>query len=200
VGVAPWAQVERPASPASRASRPSLALDDVSGDWRFARRQDEAQLQIEQLALSREEKDAPLPRISVELAPNHIHGDVANAPLSSAARVASWLAPQLVPDDLELKGTLQDIDVDWNAARPEGERLAASAHASEARIGSRSQGLRLDGLRTRFIGSESRVTVELSAHAAKLERDGAAAPLEGLKVASALEWRRVGDGWSLALP
>jgi uncharacterized protein YhdP len=200
LSVPAWAPMDRPGAPPSQASRAALSLDYVSGDWRFARRQGGAQLQIEQLALSREEKDAPLPRISVEFSPQHVRGDVANAPLSSAARVASWLAPQLVPDDLELKGTLQDIDVDWNAARPDGEHLAASAHASDARIGSRSQGVRLDGLRTRFIGSESRVTVEMSAHAATLEREGAAAPLEGLQVASSLEWRRVGDGWSLTMP
>src|SRR5206468_1545205 len=135
-----------------------------------ARRQGSTQLQIEQLALSREEKDSPLPRISIEIAPNHVRGDVASVPLHSAAIVARWLAPQLLPEDVELRGTLQDIDVDWNDARPAGERLAASAHASDARIASLSQGIALDGLRTRLVGSESHVNVELNAHAAKLER------------------------------
>ena len=200
LGVPTWAQTAQPGVPPSYASRTSLTLDYLSGDWRFARRPGGAQLQIEQLALSRDEKDSPLPRISVEIAPNHVRGDVASVPLNSAAMVVRWLSPQLLPEDVELKGTLQDVDVDWDAARPDGERLAASAHASDARIASRAQGVALNGLHTRLVGSESRMTVELNAHAAKLERQGAAEPLEGLKVASTLEWRRNGTGWTLAMP
>jgi uncharacterized protein YhdP len=194
LAVPAWARTER------TNAHEQLTLDYVSGEWRFARRVDGSQLQIEQLALSRDEKESPLPRISVEMTPGHVRGDVASVPLHSAARVMRWLAPQILPDDVRLKGTLQDLDVDWNAARPAGERLAASAHASDARIGSRSRGIALDGLRTRLVGSESRVIVELGAHAAKLEREGAAEPLEGLKVASSLQFWRGGGGWALEMP
>ncbi|HEY1284366.1 MAG TPA: DUF3971 domain-containing protein, partial [Steroidobacteraceae bacterium] len=194
LAVPAWAQAEGPGS------REQLTLDYVSGEWRFARRLDGSQLQIEQLALSRDEKESPLPRISIEMAPGHVRGDVASAPLHSAAMIARWLAPQMLPDDVRLKGTLQDLDVDWNDARPVGERLAASAHASDARIGWRSQAMALDGLHARFLGSESRVIVEMDSHAAKLEREGAPEPLDGLKVATSLQWQRVGSGWLLTLP
>ena len=200
LAVPAWEQTERPDVPPSYASRAPLTLDYLSGEWRFVRRLDGSQLQIEQLALSRDEQDPPLPRISIEIAPGHVRGDVATAPLHSAARVMRWLAPQLLPDDVRLKGTLQDIDVDWNAARPMGERLAASAHVIDARIASRSQAMALEGLRTRFVGSENRVIAEVSAHSARLEREGTAEPLDGLKVASSLQWQRLDSGWALAVP
>jgi uncharacterized protein YhdP len=205
LGVPTWAQTwdatrTQDAEPVY-GSRAALTLDYLSGDWRFARRQGGGQLQIEQLTLSREQKDAPLPRISVEISPGHVRGALASAPLSSAAVVARWLSPQLVPADLELKGLAEDIDFDWNAARPQGERLAASAHAQDASIASRSLGAALGGLRTRFIGSESRVNIEVSAREARFDREASlASPLEGLHIAAAFELRRRGIGWSLTTP
>src|SRR6185437_10829908 len=96
-----WAQTQK------ASAREQLALDYVSGEWRFARRMDGSQLQIEQLALSRDEKESPLPRISVEWLPGHVRGAVASAPLHSAAMVMRWLAPQIIPNDVRVKGTLQ---------------------------------------------------------------------------------------------
>ena len=196
LGVPTWATGAQP-----QYSRSALTLDYLSGDWRFARRPGGAQLQIEQLALSREEREAPLPRISIEIAADHVRGDLRSAPLHSAATVARWLSPELVPEDLELQGLAEDIDFDWNAARPEGERLALSTHVDDARIAARSQRVALSGLHTRLVGSESRITVELNAPAARLDlRDSPDPPLEGLKIATTLELRRVGSGWSLTAP
>jgi uncharacterized protein YhdP len=197
LGVPTWAEGAQPAY----LSRAPLHLDYVSGEWRFARRPESGQLQIEQLALSREEKDAPLPRISVEIGSDHVRGELANAPLRSVAVMAQWLTAEPFPSDLDLQGTAKDIDFDWNAARPEGERLAASAHADDARVASRSLGVALGGLRTRLMASESRVTLEVHAPEARFDREAAPeAPLDGLKIAAVIELRRLDTGWSLTTP
>jgi uncharacterized protein YhdP len=195
LGAPPWAD----ASSAAAVPHDVLRLDYLAGDWRFVRRAGGGHLQIEQLVLSREDKDSPLPRISVEIGGNHTRGGVARAPLHSAAAIARWLAPELIPPGIVLKGSAENIDFDWNAARPEGERLAASALVNDASVASDSGGFVLSGLRTRLEGSESRVAIELDSPAARLEMQAVPEqPFEGMKVASVLEINRTGAGWKLA--
>ena len=194
LGAPPWIDTAR----ASYAARGTLKLEYVSGDWRFVSRGTGGQLQVEQLVLSREDKDTPLPRISVELGEGHVHGTVAQAPLRSAASVAQWLAPSLVPSGVLLSGTAENIDFDWNDARPLGSRLAASARVDDAVVASSSGSFALSGLNTRLSGSESRVAIELDAPTARLELETTAEPLEKMKLASVLQIARSDDGWRLS--
>jgi uncharacterized protein YhdP len=175
-----------------------LKLEYLSGDWRFVRRGTGGQIQVEQLVLSREDRGTPLPRISVELGRGHVHGTLARAPLRSAADVAQWLAPSLMPSGVLLSGTAENIDFDWNDARPEGSRLAASARVDDAIVASSSGSFALSGLSTRLSGSESRVAIELEAPAARLELETTAEPLHEMKLASVLQIARSDDGWRLS--
>ncbi|HEU4627800.1 MAG TPA: AsmA-like C-terminal region-containing protein [Steroidobacteraceae bacterium] len=193
-GTPPWLD---PAH-ASLAAYGVLPLEYLAGEWRFASRPGGAQLQIEDLALSREDKSAPLPRIAIEIGAGHVHGAVESAPLRSAAAVARWLAPQLVPDGIELEGAAENVDFDWNAARAEGERFAASARVADGGVAAPGRFV-LRGLRARLSASESRVGIELEAPAAELQLSSfPEQPLAGLKVASVLEITRAEAGWRLS--
>lgn len=186
-------------APGSPRAHGILSLDYLSGDWRFVSRRGGGLVQLEQLVLGREEKDNPLPNVAIEFGAGHVHGSVASAPLHSAAAIARWLAPQLVPSGVALKGAAERIDFDWNTARVEGEHLAASALIDAAGVGSSSGSFMLSGLQTRITGSESRVVIDLKAPAAQLALkslpDG---PLAPMKLASVLKLTRSEDGWRMS--
>ena len=176
-----------------------LSLDYLSGDWHYASRNGGGQVQLEQLVLSREDKDQPLPPIAIEFSAGHVHGSVARAPLHSAAAIARWLAPRLVPSGVVLKGTAENIDFDWNTARVEGERLAASARVDDAGIAATSGEFAVSGLHTRLTGSESRVAIELAAPAAQIALASLSEPaFEAVKLTSTLEITRSDAGWRMA--
>jgi hypothetical protein len=180
--------------------RSALSLDYLTGDWRFLRRGDVLQFQVDQLVLSREQKDSPLPAFTVEMSEGHLHGSLESAPLRSLAAIAHWLAPQLAPDAVALEGQVEDIDVDWNRARPEGARLAASAKVDETLATSVTHGFALKGLPARLHASESRLGVE----SRRAGRAVAAAadpewPVDAMKLVSRVAITRSGNGWQVAI-
>jgi uncharacterized protein YhdP len=184
-----------------QASRSPLKLDYASGDWRYLRRGDTSQLQVEQLVLSREQKDSPLPQFTVEMGPGHMHSALGSAPFSSIATLARWLAPELAPAGVSLEGSVESIDVDWNAARPEGFRLAASAHVGEATAASVSRGFTLKNLPVRMHATENRLSLEVDAPAAQLQLAAdPEQPLDALKLVSRVAVTRAGNGWQVAIP
>jgi uncharacterized protein YhdP len=194
-GTPPWVD------PARTASLPHgvLSLDYLSGEWRFASRRDGGLVQLEQLVLSRDDKDQPLPPIAIELGAGHVHGNAERVPLHSAAAIARWLAPRLVPSGVVLKGTAENLDFDWNTARVAGERLAASARVDDAGVEATSGGFTVSGLHTRLTGSESRVAIELEAPAAQIALASLPEhPFEAVKLTSVLEITRSETGWRMA--
>ncbi len=67
-----------------QASHSALKLDYVSGDWKFLRRAEVSQLQVEQLALSREQRDSPLPAFTIEMSAGRLHSSIQSAPATFA--------------------------------------------------------------------------------------------------------------------
>jgi uncharacterized protein YhdP len=184
-----------------QASRSPLKLDYVTGDWRYLRRGEASQLQVEQLVLSREQKDSPLPQFTVEMRPGHLHSALESAPFSSIAALARWLAPALAPAGVSLEGKVEALDVDWNTARPEGFRLAASAHVREAVAASVSRGFTLKGLPIRMHATENRLALEVDAPSAQLQLAAdPEQPLDALKLVSRVAITRAGNGWQVAIP
>jgi len=180
--------------------RGSLKLDYLTGNWRFLRRGSTSQFQVEQLVLSREQK-SPLPRFTVESSAGHLHGTLQTAPLSSVAVIARWLAPQLAIGSVALEGTVEDIDVDWNPARPEGFRLAASAKVEEASANSVVHGFTLRRLPVLIHATEERLALEVDAPGAWLRfASDPEQPLESLKLASRVSISRSGEGWRMEIP
>jgi uncharacterized protein YhdP len=193
VGSPPWLQ------PVQQ-SRGSLKLDYLTGKWRLLRRGATTQFQVEQLVLSREQK-SPLPHFTVELNGGHLHGSLETAPLSSVSVIARWLAPELVIGSVALEGTVGDIDVDWNPARPDGFRLAASAKVEEATADSVVHGFTLKRLPVRIHATEERLALEVDAPEAWLRfAADPEQPLESVELASRVAITRSGEGWQMQIP
>jgi uncharacterized protein YhdP len=195
-GTPPWLDSAHVSVPHGR-----LDLDYLAADWRYVSRIPRGrggQLQIEQLVLNRDATDAPLPAISIELGTGHVHGTVPRAPVGFTAAIAQWLAAPLVPAGVTLAGTAENLDFDWNTARPEGARLAASAQIDEGRVAASSGSFTLSGLNTHMTATESRVILELAAPAARLELERAAEPMSEMQLVSVLEISRSDAGWRLS--
>jgi uncharacterized protein YhdP len=189
----PWLQ------PVQR-SRGALKLDYLEGNWRYLRRGDTAQLQVEKLMLSRDQQ-SPLPRFTMELHGGHLHGSIGSAPLSSLAVIVQWLAPELAIWRMALGGTVEDIEVDWNPARPDGFRLAASASVKDASAESVEHGFTLRRLPVRIHATEEHLAMEVDATDAWLRfATDPQQPLESLKLASRIAITRSGEGWEMNIP
>jgi uncharacterized protein YhdP len=129
-----------------------------------------------------------------------MHSLLKQAPLASVAMLARWLAPELAPTGISLDGKVDAIEVDWNSARPEGFRLAASAHVGDATAVSVSRGFTLKGLPVRLQASESRLALEIDAPAASLQLAAdPAEPIDALELVSRVAVTRAGNGWRLAV-
>jgi len=184
-----------------RASRSTLKLDYVTGSWQFQRRGETSQLQIEQLVLGRDQKDSPLPQFTVEMTPGHLRSTLTSAPLLPITTLARWIAPELTPSDVSLDGKLQRFEVDWNESRPEGFRLAASAHIDEATATSITRGFTLTSLPLRLHATENELSLEVDAPAAGLQLAADPEhPVEALQLVSRVRVTRAGAGWRVAVP
>jgi uncharacterized protein YhdP len=184
-----------------RASRGALKLDYVTGSWRFLRRGETSQLQIEQLVLGREQRDSPLPQFTIEMTPGHLTTKLPSAPLGAITALGRWIAPELAPADVALDGKMEAIDVDWNEARPQGFRLAASAQVEEVKATSVTRGFTLDAVPVRLRATESELALEIDAHAAQLQLAADPEhPMEALKLVSRVLVTREGSGWRVAIP
>jgi uncharacterized protein YhdP len=184
-----------------RASRGALKLDYVTGSWRFLRRGATSQLQIEQLVLGREQRDSPLPPFTIEMTPGHLMTKLPSAPLGVITTLTRWIAPELALADVSLDGKMEAIDVDWNEARPEGFRLAASAQVDEATATSVVRGFSLKAIPVRLRATESELALEIDAHAAQLQLAADPEhPMETLKLVSRAFVTRGGSGWRVAVP
>jgi len=184
-----------------QASRSALKLDYVTGSWRFQRRGEISQLQIEQLVLGRDQKDSPLPPFTVEMSPGHLRSALPSAPLAPIATLARWIAPELTPAGVSLDGKLEALEVDWNDARPEGFRLAASAHIKDATASSVTRGFTLGSLPLRMRATENELSLEVDAPAASLQLAAdPEQPLEALKLVSRVLVTRAGAGWRVSIP
>lgn len=191
----PWVDASDPVM----ASRDPLTLEYLSGEWRFVSRSEGGQLQIDRLALSRSDADRPLPRISMELSRGHLHGSVERVPLASLFAVGQWLAPNLVPAGITLTGNAENLDFDWNTARPEGARLALGAQVTDAALASPSAPVVLSGLSARISGTERRIRVEIDAPEARIDsRAHPERPLAGVHVASVLDITPGPLGWQMS--
>ena len=182
-------------------SRRPLKLDYLTGSWRFLRRGETSQLQIDQLVLGREQRDSPLPPFTIEMSRGHLGTKLPSAPLAPIAALARWIAPELAPEGVSLDGKIEAVEVDWNDARPEGFRLAASAHVADATATSITRGFALKSLPTRVHATENELSLEVDAPKARLQLAADPEhPLEALKLVSRILITHAGGGWRVAIP
>src|SRR5437868_13435980 len=138
----------------------SLVLDRLSGNWHVTRQVTGWRLRVDSLDLAKGEQLASLLIDTSESpqpnAPGQwIHGTLNQAPLAPVVAVARWLAPHFDLAGIHLDGTARNLTFDWASARPEGEKLRASAKLEDVALAPRSRDYVLGGLAAEVVGSES---------------------------------------------
>lgn len=180
-----------------------LNVERLRGDWRLAHQPAGWQLRVEDLDFGVKDSDSALPNFSLQIdaGGREAHGELGDTPLESLAAVTSWLIPQLELRGAELKGTARNVKFSWNDARPEGERLSASARADDFSLAPPTCNCTLSGLNARFSANESRLDIALDTEHGRLAMARAfEPPLEGLRIASELRLSRAASGWHLNTP
>jgi uncharacterized protein YhdP len=180
-----------------------LDLPRLRGTWRLAHRAALWQLRVESLDLGAPEHHGSLPALSVDVADGGavVHGSLGDTPLSTLAAVGAWMAPQLDLAGAQLTGLARDIEFDWNASRPPGTRLRATAQADDVSLGLPSRGFVLAGLDVGIAANESDVDLQIAAKQARLTMaNSAEQPLDELILSTELRLSRLARGWQLNTP
>jgi uncharacterized protein YhdP len=187
------------------AAGPAPALDRLRGAWQLTRRGGDWHLSVDALELGVPGSSVATPASVVLDAASDgtsIRGQVRHAPLAALAALARWHAPQLPNGVLVLSGEARELTFDWNARRPRGERLAASAELGALSLASPAGDLVLADLSGRVAGAEDSVAVTLRSPAARLTlpRESPVV-LDGLEVNARLNATITAEGgWQLDAP
>ena len=201
---------------ATSTSGPGLGFDLVRGNWQLTRRGGAWRLSIDALELgtpapaaasaatagtimSAQPASTPA-SVVVDFTADgeQLRGRAQDAPIAPLVSLARWYVPQLPANRLALGGTARELTLDWNAHRPPGARLTASAELQGLVLADDAAGVTLSGLSGRASADESSLALTLRAHAARLALAEAPSALEGLGIDAHLTvtTRPVG-GWQL---
>jgi uncharacterized protein YhdP len=197
---APWFMSAQ-SEPETRAQR--LDLPRLRGDWRLAHRDRIWQLRIDDLDLGSKDDGDLTPAVSVDVAEGRrsVRGQIGPVPLESVLSLISWLAPGIDLGGAELRGIARGLRFDWNAARPEGSRLQASARAEDVSIAPSSKRIIADGLKGRLDANEDGLDITVDSDRARIALENSdVEPLDNLRIASELRLSRRQDGWHLNTP
>jgi len=188
-------------------SRGSVKLDHLKGEWRLAHRATSWRLQVDSLEL----EHTPDPRagwparlpgsLSLEAATNGewFRGTLDQAPLQPVAAIAHGFAPQLDLTAAGIGGSVRNVSFDWNAERPTGHRMRASARLVDIAIKAPSNDFSLTALSGRVSGDETTLLTELNSRAARLEWAQAPQyPLDDLHVEARLQINLEASAWRIA--
>lgn len=189
------------------AGRSSVKLDHVKGEWRLAHRATTWRLQVDSLELAHTPNSLSswsmgLPgSLSLEAAVGGewLRGTLDQAPLQPVAALARWFAPQLDLSAAGIGGTVRNVRFDWNAERPTGHRLRASARLVDITVKPPSNVFSLTDLSGQVSGDETTLVTELNSHAARLELARAPQyPLDDVHVDARLQIDLGATAWRIA--
>jgi uncharacterized protein YhdP len=183
-----------------------LVLNRLRGDWRAARHGSQWRIRVDSLELAKGARPASLTfdagesSVAPGQAASHwVRGNLEEAPVESVVALARWLSPSLDLAGTDIDGAARNVTFDWASGRPEGQRLQASARFEDVSLVPRSQDFTLSGLNVRIAGSESRLTVDVQSHAARLElAQSRQYPLANIRVSSTLLISGTAAGWRIA--
>ena len=127
-----------------------------------------------------------------------VRGSVHQIPLPALAALAHWYVPQLPLAQVSLGGTANAVSFDWDAQRPAGARLAATAQAGALALAIPTQDVVVSGLAVQLSATDAALTGSVSADSARLVLARAdPLTLEGLSVTATLRGRLEGSQWQL---
>ena len=193
-----------------------LGFDHARGSWQLTRRGEAWRLSIDALELgtpARTAASAATAGILASLQPaaapasavvdftsdgQQLRGRVQGAPLAPLVALARWYIPQLPSAGLALDGEARELTFDWNAHRPPGARLTASAELQSLVLANDPGDVMLSGLSGRASADEFSLALALRARSARLALPEAPAALEGLAIDAHLTATTApAGGWQL---
>lgn len=182
-------------------SQQRLVLDRLRGDWRLRRRGASWHGVIDDFEVGGPQSAGALSlaHVEVDSSGSRVQVRATTLPLESLGALAAWLLPDIDLAGVEVAGTAEDVSVDWDAARPVGEQLQASARFEDMALAPASHEFAVTGLRARVSAGDDAWGVQLQAEAARLEMGGTPAHfLSDLHVDADFEASRAGGLWRIA--
>jgi uncharacterized protein YhdP len=183
--------------PATAAAGPGLAFERLRGKWQLEPRAAGWRLSVEALEL--DSLASTRAAIVADIAGDgmQVRGQAQHAPVAALLSLARWYAAQPA-GGLVLAGEANGLSFGWDARRPPGTRLAASAELQSLAVADDSQAIVLSGLSGNASGSEASLAITLRARDALLAMRTASAPLDGLGIDADLNAKvSPAGGWRL---
>ena len=139
-------------------------LPRLRADWQLSRAGNEWRLGVGALDLGAGAHGSA----TLMLASDAARGNLHQIPLASLAALAHWYLPQLPLADLTLAGEARAVNFDWNAQRPVGTRFKGGADIQGLTLANAAQDVLLSGLSAKLDVTDTRLTAQLAASAARL--------------------------------
>lgn len=191
-----WAPAQEERGAAADSAQ-ELKLERLKGEWRLAHLGSEWRLRIDSLEMGPKEGSASV-KLDAADSGRWVRGTVEGAALKPMVAVARWLTLPLDLAGVQLTGAVREVGFDWSERRAPGDRLQLSARMEDVALEPASGDFTLRGFNIHVSGSESHLTADLRARAARLElAQSRQYPLSGIQLTSTVRIGRTPGGWLL---
>jgi uncharacterized protein YhdP len=167
--------------PATAPAGSGLSFEHLRGKWHVEPRGTGWRLSVDGLELDSlgPTRSAIVADISAD--GTRVRGEAQHAPVATLLSLERWYAAQPAAG-LVLAGEARELSFDWDARRPPGARLAASAELQSLALADDAEEIALSGLSGNAAGSEASVAIAVRARDALLAVRAASSPLDGLGI------------------
>ncbi len=173
----------------------ALMLPHVRADWQLSREAHAWRLGVGALDLGA----GPHGSATLVLESGAARGNAHQIPLTALTALAHWYLPQLPLTDLALAGEARTLNFDWNAQRPAGTRFKAGADIQDLTLSNVAQDVRMSALSAKLEATDTRLTGQLAASAARLTVARAEpVTLDGLELHATVAAQLEGTRWGVA--
>ena len=186
--------------PSAQGTAPGFALERLHTQWQLARTPSGWHLDLRPFELGRGTPPAAL-TLDAELDGSALQAHLERAPLGALAGLVRSLNPGIALAAPVLGGTVREARIDWNSARPVGERLRTFAQLEELSLAAPGTAVRLAGLEGTVRSEGHGLSAELRADGARVTlADDPAFALAPLTLHARLELDAGERGWHLRAP
>lgn len=181
-------------------SAAGFTLERLRTQWRLAQSPSGWHLALDPLELAPGAPGATL-TVDAEADGSAMQARLERAPLGPLAGLVRSLNPGVAFAEPLLGGTVREARLDWNSARPAGERLKAFAELGELSLGAAGSAVRLAGVEAIVRGEGRSLSAELRADGARLSlADDPDFVLAPVSLHGRLELDAGPRGWQLRAP
>lgn len=178
-----------------------ISIGYLSGKWTAVRKPVGWRLDVTQLRAGVNGRDAMPAALALDLDPvgRRAHAVVDIVPLETLASAVQAVLPDISLSGMQIAGLAHGLELDWDATRPIGARLKATADASGVSLAIPSRGFSLANTAARLTASDTELAVDLEAPAAEVGFGGAhATHWNDVRLAARLLARLNDTGWDVS--